>query len=427
VTMNHARPAPIVTVGADPTTTAVAERVTVPGYYALDVQPDGLRLTEVSEELPTRQGADSSMRIYSTSSDKPELDPYLTLSTVGDTVGMPAIPESASSVQVGGLTTKQWTTNSRTNIALQKDRRWFMLVGSGIPNLGEVAVSASLDAQNASAQIDQSLLPPAISEQSIGDIHEVGFYSRLITTAATRAHWESPGFGSGVWFESFPESAETFRLHRIEYAYAKVEDIAVKDHSAVMLTGDQPSGDGQFFSILWNDGGRTTGVHSYGTSQAEPRTMAERLRPATAEEWASMKMEAQANRSHMTAEPGPVPTTALPPAFSMEGALGAHVEPRDASVGSTVMVTPETPVQRLCTGGVAVYREVRPQRFELLGIAGASTWLPPGTPMPACIRGPSSDPDQMRVPPLERGIYVLCLGFVTNALDGKGCGELTIV
>jgi hypothetical protein len=91
------------------------------------------------------------------------------------------------------------------------------------------------------------------------------------------------------------------------------------------------------------------------------------------------------------------------------------------------MVTPETPAQRLCGGGVIVYREAGQQRFTMLGIAGASAWLPPGTAMLACAPGPSEAPEQMRVPPLEPGTYVLCLGWVTNALDGKGCGELTIV
>jgi hypothetical protein len=100
------------------------------------------------------------------------------------------------------------------------------------------------------------------------------------------AHWSTLTGYSGVLYESIVETPTVFPLHRVEWAYGSIEEVAINGHPAVVLTGDG------FETISWNDGQRTTIVTGYHVPADVVIDAANALTPASVFEWQRMQFEA---------------------------------------------------------------------------------------------------------------------------------------
>lgn len=259
-----------------------------PGHWMLDAPPDGLQLSDVSDERSAAGSDQFVTRIYASASLAPELDPVVVLTSYADGVGSPDIPASAVAVDVGGLVGKQWTNSGRDVIAVQRAGYWYQLETSGIINAAAMAATAQRAPDNYGAVIDAALLPPGVSEAGVGTIEEVRFFNTdVLANSISSAHWEMPTRDAGVFYQSIVESAAQFPLHRIEYPYTSITDITVNGHPATTLVGEG------FVTVTWNDGQRTTIVTGYNVQADVVLSVATSLRPASDHEWLSMNARAQ--------------------------------------------------------------------------------------------------------------------------------------
>lgn len=270
-----------------------------PGRWTLDAPPDGLQLSNVSDGRSVAGGDQFVTRIYASASLTPELDPLVLLTSYPDGVGSPVIPGNAVAVDVGGLVGKHWTNSGRDVIAVQRAGFWYQLETSGITNAAALAATAHRAPDKYGAVIDATLLPPGVSEAGVGTVEEIRFFNTdVLTNSIPSVHWETLSRDAGVFYQSIVESAAQFPLHRIEYAYTRITDIAVNGHPATTLVGDG------FVTVTWNDGQRTIIVTGYNVQADVVINVATSLRPASDYEWLLME-----NRAHLAQAGAPTATT----------------------------------------------------------------------------------------------------------------------
>ena len=286
LSINHRPIEPATTDTVPPASTVPAP--STPGRWTLDAPPDGLQLTNVSDERSPAVGTQFVTRIYASASLTPELDPLVVLTSYPDGVGSPVIPGNAVAVEVGGLVGKRWTKSGRDVIAVQRAGFWYLLETSGITDAIALATMAHRAPNNYGAVIDATLLPPGVSEAGVGTVEEVRFFNTdVLVKAIPSVHWETPSRDAGVFYKSIVESAAQFPLHRIEYPYTSITDITVNGHPATTLVGDR------FVTVTWNDGQRTIIVTGYNVQADVVLSMATSLRPASDLEWTTMAVRAR--------------------------------------------------------------------------------------------------------------------------------------
>lgn len=298
--------------GGTPSTTA-APRGTEPapdGASILDQLPRELADAEGYAYVGTAEGSGPPLpattwvqRWYTSTMDRPELEPRLKLATVS------ATPESVGEIPPGGVDATRVTVHSGTGwlyddpasdgrvVAFIDGGTVFVLTGYQLDDdqLLRAADSTILaDDGDLGAVIEPGGLPAALVERAAGILSEQGFTPfETLQHRHASVRWFNPPVGGGppsdgspmLWLAWGIENPALLPIHRLNYV--TVTDTTVHGVPAFITTDDSSD----HLSVVWSENGYTYTLGAWGLDPDTLLEAANQLRPATEEEWYALETE----------------------------------------------------------------------------------------------------------------------------------------
>jgi len=303
---------PEATGGTPATTVAPQDTNFAPaGALILDQLPAGLAdakgYTYVGTAVgsgPPFQATTWVQRWYTTTMDRPEVEPHLKLATA------PAIPELTVEIPPSGVDATQvavsggngWLYDDPASdgrvVAFTRDNTMFVLTGyqlNDVQLLSAADHAVLTDDGNLGAVIEPGGLPAGLVERAAGILSEGGFTPfETLQHPNASVRWFHPRADGGppsdrgpmLWLEWEREDPTLLPIHRLEYA--SVTDTTVHDVPAFVVTNDVPD---YYLGVVWSENGFTYTLGTWGLDPEAVVAAANQLRPATDAEWNALETE----------------------------------------------------------------------------------------------------------------------------------------
>lgn len=264
------------------------------GVMLLDPLPETLADADVSAlpgpdpvATPVAPDQDWIRRWYTTTIDRPEQSPHLDVSSLSTTQPVPPVADDATSVTVRGV--DGWLYDDPfgpgRSVAFHDGQTMFVLTGYQLSD-DELLFAADntvlADASSVGAVVDSGALPAGLTERAVGTVFEKHFLPLEIQQHENPTiRWDAGDVS--VWMESIVEDPALVPLHRL--GYDTVTDTTVRNQTAFVTTiTAQPA----YVGVTWSENGITYLLGSNGLTADTVVDYANRLRPATRDEWNSL-------------------------------------------------------------------------------------------------------------------------------------------
>lgn len=252
---------------------------------AADILPGATISAGSTEAAPTDAVSPPAQvrRWYTATMVRPELGAAVSVEAFPSAMMVADVPADATSVSVRGVDAALYDHAmfpGRT-VALTVDSTTYVLTGTNLTD-GDLLLAAEHvgpAADGYGGVIAAAGLTNGLVERASGTVFETTFLSREALGLESAITYVESDAGT-LWVRTIEEDAGLLDLHRL--GYDTVTDTTVHDQPAFVTTlANQP----QYRGVTWHEDGVTYVVGSNGLTAETAVELANRLRPATLDEW----------------------------------------------------------------------------------------------------------------------------------------------